>query len=405
MKESQVIKQLYADGKLTGHIFFWGIGKKTSKLIVETASLLPELKPEGIIDNFKSAFIKEYEGLPVYPADKIEEYDPDAVCVLLAVATSDSIWKQLDAMGIRKVYDLSSPDSSYKGNNCSFPYTFIDRSRGCSKCVYVLAGYQKELWDTTLARMFHFMEPGFDYCMISSGKYDDELDGLCEKKGWSYLYSEHNQVCYLQNVVVEKHPKAELFIKLDEDMFIGKRFYSGLCEGYYEAEKRGEYRVGCVVPIMPLNYNSYVSYLDAIGKKEEFEKCFGRAYRCTFSAPYGLQEAAVWLWDTVDSVDGMVRFFSERDAVPKALCSLYNIGAFLYSRKRWIMMGRWPENPETSGMGEDEAYIFRENTDSGMATYEIQNVFAGHFAFSGQKELMFEYYEKNHEKFQIKMGE
>lgn len=405
MKEVDTLRDLYSSKKLNSHIFLWGIGKKTEELIIDIRNEVDGLIIEGILDNFKSDFLAEYSGLPVYNPSVIDRYEKNEITVLLAVATSASIWKQLDALGIQSVYNLSNPDDIYSCVRCDYPYTFIDRNKGAEKVVYVLAGYQKELWDTTLKRMFSFMEPGFDYCMISSGKYDEELNGLCEQYGWSYLYSEINQICYLQNLVIEKHPKAQYFVKLDEDMFIGKGFYSGMINGYEEAAKSGEYRVGCAVPVMPLNYNSYITYLDAIGKKKLFEERYGRAYRCTFSAPYSLQEAAIWIWDTVDSIDSMAEFFSKRDDSPRPLCSLYNIGAFLFSRERWIMFGRWPEDPNHSGMGVDESYLFHENMESGMATYEIQNVFVGHFAFSGQKEMMLEYYKNHRDKFTIQGGD
>ena len=401
MTETDNLKKFYSEGKLAEHVFLWGIGKKTKSLIEGIRSKIPNLEIEGIIDNFKSDFLAEYESVPVFPALKLEEYDEKDVSVLLAVATSQSIWKMLDALGIKNVHNLTNPDDRYEPKRCDYPYTFIDRKKDKDALVYVLAGYQKELWDTSLARMFEFMEPEFDYCMISSGKHDEQLQEFCEKYGWSYIYSDHNQICYLQNLVIGLHPKAQMFIKLDEDMFIGRGFYSRLLNGYRKAEETGEYRVGCVVPVMPLNYNSYISYLDAIGKRSEFEERFGRSYRCVFSAPYSTQEAAVWIWETLDSVDAMSDYFAKRDAAPKPLCSLYNIGAILYSRKRWIMFGKWPEDPEHSGMGVDEGYLFRENMGAGMATYEIQNVFAAHFAFSEQKNMMFDYYRNNHHKFEM----
>lgn len=401
MIELDNLLKLYNEHKLKEKVYLWGIGKKTGDLIEQWCEKLPSVTISGIIDNYKYVFMDDYKGIKVLSPDTLNGCE-DKVTVLLAVATFDSIWKQANAMGIESVYYLTDLEVDNGISRCDFPYTFIDRSKGYETVCYVLAGYQHELWDTTLARMFNFMEDGVDYCMISSGKHDEQLDELCEQYGWSYLYCTHNQICYLQNQVVIKHPKARFFIKLDEDMFIGESFIRDMISGYKIADAKGDYRVGCVAPVMPLNYNSYVSYLDAIGRRDEFEKLFGRTYRSIFSAPYGVQKAAIWLWDTVTSIDESVKFFHGKEAEPRPLCSLYNIGAFLYTRERWILMGMWPENPKSSGMGEDEAYLFEQNMNSGMATYELQNVFVGHFAFSGQKEMMFEYYKKHHEKFEIK---
>ena len=66
------------------------------------------------------------------------------------------------------------------------------------------------------------------------------------------------------------------------------------------------------------------------------------------------------------------------------------------------MMGKWPVNPNQSGMGVDEVHIFHENMNNGFATYEIQNIAVGHLAFSGQKDMMMEYYREKQQKFEIK---
>ena len=73
----------------------------------------------------------------------------------------------------------------------------------------------------------------------------------------------------------------------------------------------------------------------------------------------------------------------------------------MYSRKRWMMMGKWPEVLGEDGMGHDEACICQDNTDKDMVIYELYNVLAGHLAFGHQKGRMKEYYHEHHDKFAI----
>lgn len=64
-------------------------------------------------------------------------------------------------------------------------------------------------------------------------------------------------------------------------------------------------------------------------------------------------------------------------------------------------MGKWPETPGESGMGTDEAYIYRDNVENGLSIYEAQGVLAGHLAFGHQKKRMLAYYQEHPEKFRM----
>ena len=71
----------------------------------------------------------------------------------------------------------------------------------------------------------------------------------------------------------------------------------------------------------------------------------------------------------------------------------------MFSRDRWLMMGKWPENPQETGMGTDEAFIYQDNMEKDLSIYEIQGVLAGHLAFGHQKKRMLRYYQKHSGKF------
>lgn len=196
------------------------------------------------------------------------------------------------------------------------------------------------------------------------------------------------------------HPAAEYIFKMDEDMFIGAGFFERMITEYQRIEAEGEYRIGFAVPVIPLNCCGYVSYLKLTGQKKVYEQRFGRAYRSGFSAVFNVIETAEFLWDTMSTFDAMAQRFLQNDGY-QILNSYFNIGCIMFSRNRWLMMGKWPEKPGESGMGTDEGYIYQNNVENDLSIYEIQSALAGHLAFGHQKKRMLKYYQEHPEKFQI----
>lgn len=395
------LNQLAKENKLNKSIILWGIGNQTKEVIVWLRSNGYKDKILFIADNFKCTFYHKYEGIPVVEPKRLQELDGGSIAVILSINYSASVRKQLEAYGITECYNLRDLSEGNLLERCDLPYHFIDRSKGKKYLCYVLAGYEPVLWDSTLARIEAYQNESIDYCLVSSGKYDACLDKLAEKNQWSYLYTEQNQVCFIQNLVVELHPKAEYIFKMDEDIFIGENFFSQMIKEYHEIERCGEYRIGFAVPVIPLNCCGYVSYLNLSGKKKEYEERFGRAYRSRFSAVFNVVETAEFLWDTMMTFDDMAQRFLKNGGSIILDC-YYNIGCILFSRERWLMMGKWPEKPGESGMGIDEAYIYQDNVEKDLSVYEVQSVLAGHLAFGHQKKRMLEYYKKHPEKFKLK---
>lgn len=395
------LNQLYAEHKLDRPIVLWGIGNQTGQVVTALRKLGETVQILMIVDNFKCTFQKEYMGIPVREPASLALFGKDSLAVLLAVNYAGAIRRQLQAYGITNVYNLRNLKEKAEADGCSLPCHFIDRKRNRRVLCYILAGYEKHLWDNTLARIAAFQSEQVDYCLVSSGKYDETLDKLAEENHWSYLYTEENQVCFIQNQVIELHPQAEYIIKMDEDIFIGKDFFVRMLGEFWRIETEGDYRIGFAVPVIPLNCCGYVSYLNAIGKKQAYEQRFGRAYKSRFSAVFSVEETAEYLWDTIGQFDVMAARFAAREGCD--ICDCYfNIGCIMYTRTRWLMMGKWPEERGTSGMGTDEAYICKDNVEKDMVIYEVQSVLAGHLAFGHQKKRMLKYYDEHPEIFEIR---
>lgn len=78
----------------------------------------------------------------------------------------------------------------------------------------------------------------------------------------------------------------------------------------------------------------------------------------------------------------------------------FNIGCIMYSRERWILMGKWPEIENESGMGTDERIIYDDGVEKDLSVYELNNVLVGHLAFGHQKSVMMDYFRNNRRKFE-----
>lgn len=400
---TESLDRLFQENKMDQNIVLWGVGSQTPE-ILEWFDQHTDINQRiiAIADNFKYTFWKQYRDIPVIPAKDLRKMDQSSMTVLLAMNYSEAVRRQLEAYEIKKFYNLRDLSEEMTEQTCDLPYYFTDRSMGKKYLCYILAGYEPELYDNTLERVRAFHAEEFDYCIITSGKYEANLEKLASKYNWSYLYTEQNQICYIQNLVIELHPEAEYIIKMDEDIFIGKNFFRRMTDEFHNLEEKGDYRIGFAVPVIPLNCCGYVSYLKLAGEavKDEYEKRFGRAYKSRFSAVLSVEETSEFLWDTMDTFDHMASKFLENKGYDILDC-YFNIGCIMFSRERWLLMGKWPENWETSGMGEDEAYINQDNTEKDMTIYEIHSVLAGHLAFGPQKQRMHRYYKENKKKFMM----
>lgn len=398
----QNLEKLKEECKLDKAVVIWGMSPRSSEVIEWLESTYGDGKVIAVTDNFKISFLSEERvGVPIIKPYELLHIIQEPIVVLVATNHTAAIFKQLNAYGITEAYNLCNLKEEFAVKKCNLPYHFIDRRKEKKNLCYVLAGYNQELWNSTLQRISAYQSEEFDYCLISSGKYDRTLELLAEKNNWSYLYTEQNQVCYVQNLVIDLHPHAEYIIKMDEDIFIGRNFFEKMLEAFLDIEKNGNYRIGFAVPVIPLNCCGYVTYLELTGHRKEYEERFGRAYMSRFSAVFDIAETADFLWDTIDSFDEMAEKFLDYSGHDILDC-YFNIGCIMYTRERWLMMGKWPEDPDSSGMGDDERYICQDNSGKDLAIYEIWNVLAGHLAFGHQKNRMMKYYREHFDKFALK---
>ncbi len=203
------LKELESQKKLEKPIVLWGIGRQTNEIIAWFKQNGYGERILFIADNFKCTFQHQYEGIPVVDPKEIEKLERDSFAVILSINYVEDVWRQLGAYKVTEVYNLRNLQEKIEPYRCDIPYSFIDRSKGKRYLCYILAGYEPILWEDTIGRIEAFQDEAMDYCLVSSGKYDETLKKIAEKNGWSYLYTEKNQVCFVQNLVIELHPSAE----------------------------------------------------------------------------------------------------------------------------------------------------------------------------------------------------
>ncbi len=280
-------------------------------------------------------------------------------------------------------------------------YTFEDRRKGMGTCCFVLAGYKEYLWERVFMRLSRFVPHNIDICIISSGIYSGELAKRSREQGWSYLSTEKNSVTLAQNIAYALFNGYEWVYKMDEDIFVTEHVFESLCKAYCEAQATSNYQVGIAVPLMPLNGCSYRTILEKTGKKEDYEKKFGRIVigGNPESAIEKNPESAVFMWDECPHIDEMNRMFT--DGKLYAVCNVrYSIGFMLMQHSFWEEMQGFYVSGGTD-MGADEEELCGSCMNRSRAIIISQNAVAGHFSFGRQTERMKQFYIEKPEKFEI----
>ena len=101
----------------------------------------------------------------------------------------------------------------------------------------ILAGYKMFCADVIFDRIKKFVPKDVDVCILSSGKYSEELSELAKKNNWSYLSTKRNNVSLIQNIAIKLHKDAEYIYKLDEDVFVTRNYFKTLFDTMKKLEK------------------------------------------------------------------------------------------------------------------------------------------------------------------------
>ena len=277
-------------------------------------------------------------------------------------------------------------------------YTFKNRSKGLDKMVMMLTGYKDYLYDPVFRRFRDYLPEGIDVCIITSGKYVETIDRMCEKEGWSYLSTKENHVSLVQNTAILLHPKARYIYKLDEDIFICEGFFERMMAAYEHA-KDGQYQPGVVAPLIPVNGYGHVRVLEKLNLVEKYTELFGRPYyaagpehRIENSA-----DVAKFFWGEggyVPKIDEINRLFYEGPTEERACPIRFSIGAILFERQVWESMHYYTVNRRYP-IGTDEEDLCAWCVNNSRPLMVSENVAVGHFSFGPQNSAMRAYFDSH----------
>ena len=300
-------------------------------------------------------------------------------------------------------YLKTRKDKRILDNKFRYHGQFIDRSVGTEYACIVLAGYKDYLYPSVLGRLKKYAPKDMDICIVTSGKYCEIINSICEKNNWSYLSTQENNVCLVQNVAIKLHPKANYIFKLDEDIFVTEGFFEGLKRAYEHSEN-GKYFPGVIAPLIPINGYGHVRVLEKLGLTSEYEKMFGSVkYAAGHIRPIESDpDVAKFFWGDggiIPGIDDMNKLFSSTPIEERAVGIRFSIGAIMLSRSVWEGMGYFSVNRDSVSLGSDEVELCSYCLLHSRPLLVSENVLVGHFSFGPQNATMKDYYEHNMERF------
>ncbi len=293
----------------------------------------------------------------------------------------------------------------YRRKNSTNKYKFINRSKGCEKLCIVLAGYKNFLIPAVMGRIKKYAPGNVDVCIITSGKWSEEIAELCERNGWSYLSTKRNNVSLAQNVAIDIFKDARYIFKLDEDIFITEDYFERMLKAYEECEKSTDYKPGVMAPLLPINGYGHVQILRKFGMDEVYKSVFGDLKvaagpdRKIENSP----ELARFMWGEgiknkefkeykLPGIDEMNRLLYRQETKAEPCAIRFSIGAILFEREFWESMNYFQVG-KGPGMGDDEVQLCEHCMLVSRPLMVTHNIVVGHLAFGGQNQAMKEYYE------------
>lgn len=291
-------------------------------------------------------------------------------------------------------------------NKITGKYTFIDRKKKSENLCIVLSGYKSFLWNDVFNRFKKIVPQDMDVCVVTAGKYCDEMVKICEENNWSYLSVEENKVTLAQNIAITLYPEAKYIYKIDEDMFLTNGFFENLKDIYLKVLEDKKYKVGFVAPIINVNGYSYRRLLEKMNLLDDFKSKFGNAYLDATPGEPIIEngDIAQYLWgknNNINSIDEISSSFM-KDEINYTICPVrFSIGAIMMPRETWEKMGKFNVY-RGSNMGYDEVQICQYCMSESRVVVVSENCLVGHFSYGNQTEKMKKYYSENPEIFSYK---
>ena len=321
----------------------------------------------------------------------------------------DFIVKTLKKFGmyefVREKYNKRKRKKSLK-NNIKGNYTFENRGSNKKKMCMILAGYKMFSAEIVFKRIKKFVPKDVDVCILSSGKYSNELSKIAEDYNWSYLSTKRNNVSLIQNIAINLFKSAEYIYKLDEDIFVTKNFFNTLYNTYNQLEKTADYKVGFVAPTIPINCIGNLNILKKYNLVDYYTKKFEKPMYALGADRMNESDknAVEFFWGEggyLPNIDQMDYDF-HLDKFNYMVCPIrFSIGAILFKRSIWDEMNMFPVSKTGSDMGKDELDLCTYCMVNSYGMMISLNTVVGHMAFGSQNRNMENYFHKHNDVFEI----
>jgi hypothetical protein len=238
-----------------------------------------------------------------------------------------------------------------------------------------------------------FAPPEAAVCVVTAGKFVENIDLICRSAGWTYLSVSKNKTGLALNKAIQLHPAAKWIFKMDEDIFVSKNFFKSLRKGYDDIASEGEYNPGFCAPTINVNGVTYVSFLKHLGLSEDYVRDFGELkVACNGVRAQADPSAAVWLWRRSLPLDKKAAEFSNELTVKSNFAQMigtrFSIGAILMERSFFDEIGGFRSAWRQGILGVDEEALCAACINFSRPMFYLSNVFAGHFSFFMQESAM-----------------
>ena len=233
-----------------------------------------------------------------------------------------------------------------------------------------------------------------------AGKYSERMQHICKMENWSYLQEKEGKISIAQNVAIEKHPYAEFIYKIDEDMFITEYTFSKMKDTFFQVRSDNKYKIGLIVPLVPVNGYGYRRFLEMTDLLDEYQKEFGIAYSASMNIDIVTNgEAARWIWEHTLPLEKSADLCNAVGKVYSICNHRLSIGAIMFSRIFWASMGGFKVE-DYHDMGVAEAAVCSYCMEQAYAIICAEKALVGHLCFHQQNNIMLKYYHDNYNEFQ-----
>jgi len=257
------------------------------------------------------------------------------------------------------------------------------------------------------------------------------ISAYSEKYTFLNVFSQEvNQVSVIQNSIISKL-KRDLYIKLDDDIFVTENWYSSFIN-VYERNKE-DISIGSV--IIPINGFGWKSFLEIMNYKEEFNSKFKGiklVQGCTEPAVWNNDKVCEFIWNKCIPLEHTTEKFlkmQNNNFIDFIVPHRYSIGAIVFSHEFWEKMGGWKVDEgfnrrlkrfrfltkinqfianirnkeeqkriqeiikiiskiDISGLGVDEEYLFKFSKENGFKQYVTTEGIVYHFSFFSTEDYL-----------------